>query len=235
MIQTKWLKLPLRFDLDRLNQDLHQIVPDDWINHMNTGAYHKRWCVVPLYAIEGDSRSIYAFDDNAHYRPTPILARCGYFQDVINQFQCEKAGVRLMSLAAGDEILPHSDGYSDYHSGLVRIHVPIQTDPLVTFTVDGDRVHFSAGDAWYLNAVCIHGVQNRSAQDRIHLLIDCRRKDWIDTLFERAGYIPDTPPVYGDPSINDDNVVAIIAALENQGSLEVAEKLRQIYRSRVAF
>ncbi|MFM2480629.1 aspartyl/asparaginyl beta-hydroxylase domain-containing protein [Celerinatantimonas sp. YJH-8] len=234
MIQTKWLQLPLQFNADKLRQDLTQITADEWVNHMNTQAYAKRWCCVPLYAVNGDPHSIYVFDDKALYQPTPILDRCGYFQTVIDTFQCEKAGVRLMSLAAGDHIRPHRDGYSDYQSGLVRIHIPIQTDPRVTFTVDGESIHFSLGHAWYLNAVCTHGVENHSPQDRIHLLIDCRRNGWIDELFTQAGYIPDTPPVYGDPSINDDNVVEVIRALERQGAEKLAIKLQQVYLARTA-
>lgn len=232
MIQTKWLQLPLQFNVDKLCQDLAQITPDEWINHMNTQAYAKRWCCAALYAINGNPNSIYAFDDKAHYLPTPILDRCCYFQTVIDTFQCEKLGVRLMSLSAGDYILPHSDGYSDYQSGLVRIHIPIQTDPQVIFTVEGESIHFSLGHAWYLNAVCIHGVENHSTQARIHLLIDCRRNGWIDELFRQAGYIPDTQPIYSDPSINDDNVTEVIQALEKQGAEKLAAKLQRIYLAR---
>jgi len=232
MVRSKWLKLPLSFDTDKLQHELHKLAPHEWINHMNTQAYDKRWCCVPLYAVNGDPLSIYAFDDDAHYLPTPILARCNYFQEVIDTFKCDKAGVRLMSLAAGDHILPHSDGYSDYQSGLVRLHIPIQTDPRVIFTVDGETIHFSIGNVWYLNAVCTHGVENYSAQDRIHLLIDCRRNDWIDALFLQAGYQADTPAIYGDPTINDENVLAIIGALKHQGADAVATQLQQIYRAR---
>jgi len=231
MVKTKWLKLPYSFDVEKMQLELKQIRSGEWINHMNTSAYKKRWCCIPLYSVDGRTDTIYAFEEDADYLPTKILERCPYIKSVIETFECEKAAVRLMSLAAGDEIAPHVDGYSSYDGGVLRIHVPIVTDPKVKFIVDGEEVHFTQGDTWYLNADCMHGVRNDWDRDRVHLLMDCRRDQWVEALFEKAGYVPDDPPKYGDPSITDDNVHEIIASLENSGfpaGLEHAAKLKKI-------
>ena len=230
-VNTKWLKLPYSFDGERLKSDLAKIDESEWINHVNTRAYNKKWCCAPLYSIDGRTDIITVFEDNADYKPTPILQRCPYFQEVIDTFKCDKAGVRLMSLAAGDEIKQHTDSYSGYESGVVRIHIPIQTSPEVTFTVDGESIHFTQGDTWYLNADCMHGVQNPTDSDHIHLLIDCRRNEWLERLFAETGFVPDTPPKYGSSSITDENVDQVIAALEamgTEGGKKSAASLRAI-------
>jgi quercetin dioxygenase-like cupin family protein len=230
-VNTKWLKLPYSFDIQRLKSDLAKINESEWINHVNTSAYNKKWCCIPLYSIDGRTEIITVFDEKAEYKPTKILQRCTYFQEVIDSFKCDKAGVRLMSLAAGDEIKLHVDSYSGYESGVVRIHVPIQTSPQVSFTVDGEPIHFTQGDSWYLNADCLHGVQNPTDSDRIHLLIDCRRNNWLERLFQKAGYKPDEPPIYDCESITDENVDQVIATLEAIGTeagKKSAERLRAI-------
>ena len=39
------------------------------------------------------------------------------------------------------------------------------------------------GEAWYLNFNLKHSVVNRSAEDRVHLVIDCVLNDWLREFF----------------------------------------------------
>lgn len=230
-VNTKYLKLPFSFDEKKLQQDLNEINDSEWINHVNTAAYNKRWCCVPLYSVDGRTDTILAFDDDAEYLPSKILKRCSYFQEVIDSFKCEKAAVRLMSLTAGDEIKQHVDPYSGYETGVVRIHIPIQTSREVTFIIEEESIHFTQGDTWYINAECKHGVQNPTDRDRIHLMIDCRKNAWLEDVFLKAGFVPDDPPKYGDKNITDENIHMIIAELEAMGTetgKDAAENLRGI-------
>ncbi len=234
LVNTKYLKLPFSFDVERLQQDLEKINESEWIDHMNTAAYDKKWCCVPLYAHEGKSDGIYAMETDGSFEPTEILQRCDYLKEVIDSFQCEKVAVRLMLLQAGDEIKQHTDHDSALESGVLRIHVPIQTNPEVLFTVGGESVHFTQGNTWYLNADLSHGVQNPSNSDRIHLLIDCKVNKWFEDVMVKAGYVYDSKPKYGDQSITDDNIQEIIATLEQmgtEGGSKAAEDLRVIHAS----
>jgi len=234
MVKTKWLKLPFKFDVEKLKGDLEKIQPDEWQNHMSGEAYKKRMRCVPLYSVDVRNDTIYGFDADANYLPSPILNRCHYFKEVIDRLKCEKAGVSLMSLAAGEEIALHADRNAAYDSGVIRIHVPIQTTPQLVFTVNGEQLHFSEGDCWYLNASCMHGVQNPSELDSVHLIIDCRKNEWLENLFKEAGFLHDAHPKYGDPTITDHNVHEIIAALEGVGSeigVKMAAELQRIAAS----
>lgn len=189
---SAWLRLPLAFDIARMQAELDALDADAWIAHFNTGAYDNGWSCVPLRSAGGSARHIMPVDGEP-YRDTPILDRCPYLRQVIDSVACGKQSVRLMALAPGAVIKEHRDPGTALQEGLTRLHVPIVTAPEVLFTVDGEVVHFSAGHAWYLDASCRHAVHNASALPRVHLIIDCVSNDWLAHLFKEAGFIPRPP------------------------------------------
>lgn len=211
-MKTRYLRLPFRFDLARLRADLDAIAPGEWLDHHNTAAYSKGWRCVPLRSVRGRSDHIVA-QDSAEYADTPILARCPFFRLVMDTFECEKLSVRLMAMAPGTRIHMHYDTGTSFERGVARIHVPIVTAPEVLFMVEDEEVHFDAGQAWYLNADCLHGVRNDSALNRVHLMLDCVVNPWLEHLLAETGFTPEEKPRYGDPAINDGNVDAVIARL----------------------
>lgn len=189
---SAWLRLPLEFDLARMQAELDAIGADEWIAHFNTGAYDKGWSCVPLRSAGGSARHIMPVDGEP-YRDTAVLERCPYLRQVIDSLACDKQSVRLMALAPGAVIKEHRDPGTALQEGLTRLHIPVQTSPDVLFTVDGEAVHFSAGRAWYLDASCRHAVHNAGTLPRVHLLIDCISNDWLAQLFDDAGFVPRPP------------------------------------------
>ena len=228
--KTRYLKLPFCFDERRLGADLAKIREGEWIAHANTSAYEKDWRCVPLRSVEGRSDNILSID-GVNYRDSEILSRCPYFREVIDSFQCEKTSVRLMEMGPGSTIKLHKDRGTSFEGGTARIHVPIMTAPAVLFTVEDEDVHFSVGNAWYLNASCLHGVRNESDIPRIHLMLDCVVNPWLEKIFLDSGFEPDEKPKYGDPSIDDKNVgslIAMLLELNTEAAREVVEKLTAI-------
>ncbi len=232
MIQaTRYLKLPFEFDVGRMQHELTQVATAEWVSHFNTEAYEKNWHCIPLRSVDGRLDHIMSIAD-ANFQDTAILQRCPYFQEVINRFECEKTSIRLMSLEAGGVIKEHSDQGTSFQDGVTRLHIPVITSPLVTFRIDGEEVHFSAGHTWYLNANCLHGVQNNSALPRVHLMLDCISNPWLEQVFNDAGFIANAKPKYDDPAINDDNVLEIIerlTAIGNPAGMRIADQLRAIH------
>ncbi|WP_071322728.1 aspartyl/asparaginyl beta-hydroxylase domain-containing protein [Janthinobacterium sp. 1_2014MBL_MicDiv] len=209
---STWLRLPLSFDVARLQGDSDQFAAAEWISHFNTDAYDKGWSCVPLHSAGGEAHHIMPIDGVA-YAATPQLARCPYLQDVLGSFACDISAARLMALAPGAAIHAHRDTKTALQDGLTRIHIPIHTSPQVLFSIDGESVHFTAGHAWYMDASCLHAVHNGSATPRIHLVIDCITNAWLTALFAEAGFVPKAAAKYGDPNINDGNVRDVIARL----------------------
>ncbi|MES2207134.1 MAG: aspartyl/asparaginyl beta-hydroxylase domain-containing protein [Pseudomonadota bacterium] len=229
--RTRYLKLSLNFDIDRLKLELDNVFSSEWINHFNTRDYENGWSCVPLRSVDGRLDHIMSVPDQ-NFLDTDILKRCAYFQEVLNTFECEKTSVRLMSLEPGGIIKPHTDLGTSFEDGLARLHIPIVTDPMIMFVIDGELIHFSRGATWYLNASCVHSVTNVSSFPRIHLMLDCIPNPWLQQLFDKADFIPNAKPKYHDASINDDNVVDVIKhlrAMGNPTSLHLADELSKIH------
>lgn len=224
---STWLRLPLAFDVARMQRECDQFADDDWISHFNTGVYENGWSCLPLRSAGGDARHIMPLD-GAPYASTRHLARCPYLRAIIAGFKCGTGAVRLMALAPGAAIRAHRDAGTALMDGLTRIHIPIHSSPQVLFCIDGETVHFAPGHAWYMDASCLHAVHNQSAAPRVHLIIDCITNAWLEALFAAAGFVPKAAAKYGDPSINDGNVRAVIAqlrAVPTPASLALAGKL----------
>ncbi|CDG84046.1 aspartyl/asparaginyl beta-hydroxylase domain-containing protein [Janthinobacterium agaricidamnosum] len=229
---STWLQLPMTFDVPRMQRDSDQFQAGDWIDHFNTRAYEQGWSCIPLRSAGGAADHIIPLD-GAAFADTPLLARCPCLREVIASFACDTGAVRLMALQAGAQIHAHRDTGTALADGLTRIHIPIHTSEHVLFSIDGEAVHFSAGHAWYMDASCLHAVENRGATPRVHLVLDCITNQWLEQLFERAGFVPKTAPKYADPSINDGNVAEIIDRLRTSGApaaLGLAARLDAIRR-----
>ena len=82
MQPTRYLKLPIAFDLARLQEDLQRIASADWIGHFNTSAYEKGWGCVPLRSVEGRTDHIMPVN-GGRSEDMSILARCPYFRQAI--------------------------------------------------------------------------------------------------------------------------------------------------------
>jgi len=89
-----------------------------------------------------------------HYKPGGIVIRA-----------------MIANLLAGARIVPHVDTDPSFAIGH-RIHVPLVTNDDVDFSVGGELFHLKEGTAYELNNLEMHGVHNRSQQDRLHLIFD---------------------------------------------------------------
>ncbi len=182
MIKTH--KLPLTFDAGALERDLSQFGPEEWTRHFNTQYYEGDWSGIALRAVKNGHVELYP-DPVASdgYVDTAMLERCSYTRQVLAAFNCDLETARFLKLGAGSSIREHRDHKLGYEDGVVRVHIPVVTNPQVTFTLGGDIVPMLPGEAWYLNFNLPHSVTNESLHDRVHLVIDCILNDWLRELF----------------------------------------------------
>lgn len=178
------IKFPMVFDVEKLQSDLAKIINKNWTDHYNTNDYSGKWTSIALMSESGKSDAIFAsVNSNEKLVATEILNSCTYFKEILDGFLFEKTAVRLLQLAVGAEVKPHSDNCLGYEDGSFRLHIPIITNPEVEFILDGKRLVMSEGECWYIDANFIHSVANRGSHDRIHLVIDGERNEWTDALF----------------------------------------------------
>ncbi len=113
----------------------------------------------------------------------PVLAQAvapyGYADGVFPR-------VMLARMPGGGVIKPHRDA-NPAAKWPHKIHVPLQTSEGVTFLIDGTGYHLPEGEAAEVNNMAVHGVENRGAADRIHLIFEYYdaaqpEPDWLEPL-----------------------------------------------------
>lgn len=181
-----YLKLPLEFDVRRLQIDAMGFAPTAWQPHFNIHNYEGEWSVVPLRAVKGAAVEIFP-DPNAPdgYIETEMMSRCDYVPEILRAFQCDLQTVRFLKLAAGASIRRHRDYELGLEDGFIRIHIPAMTNDNVDFVLNDEHLAMREGEAWYVNVNFHHSVRNDGATDRIHLVIDCVVNDWVRAFFDR--------------------------------------------------
>jgi hypothetical protein len=185
-------RLPLRFDDAPLREEVAAIGGRAaWVDHWisEPGA----WGVIPLLSQSGD----HAGADSIHFtgwtppKATAVLETAPRLREVLDSFKTRVLHARLSRLSAGKSIQRHRDyGYSgdqrwSFERGFIRVHIPIVTDENVTWTLAGKPLDMQPGEVWYLNVCQPHSVDNRSARDRVHLVMELEVNDWVRSLFPR--------------------------------------------------
>lgn len=232
-----YLQLPLSFDTCSLSQDVNKLLAKFWPQHINTRAHNGGWKALPLRSVGGNVEEIAVADlDLASYEDTEYLRSSAHLTAALASLKCPLYSARLMCLTAGEEIKYHTDHCLSFEDKCARLHIPIQTNSKVIFTINDENVHFSEGGCWYMNANYPHRVINGSGSDRIHLVVDCEVNAWLEKLFDQAGYKgAPAPSIYGDSNITDDNVLLIAEQLARSGTetgKALAKSLRDAYKLR---
>jgi hypothetical protein len=95
--------------------------------------------------------------------------------NVMRRVEAERLGrVMITRLDPGKRIKPHSDVLGAYAGYYSRYHVPLQSQPGVSFRAGNEQVFMAPGELWWFDASAEHEVVNNSADDRVHLIIDVR-------------------------------------------------------------
>ena len=183
-LSKPFIRLPFRFDAERLAAEAGQFPPDRWMAHPSALAGNSAIALVSSGGTDNDS-----FEGEK--RATPHLEACEYTRQVMASFGEVLSRSRLMKLDAHSELRLHVD--FNYHwFSRVRIHIPVVTHPSVIFHCGPDRLHMRAGECWIFDSWRRHRVVNPSAEDRIHLVIDtCGSSRFWDLVRHVEGADPD--------------------------------------------
>ena len=159
-----FVRLPYQFDALQLQREIAQFSDPDWMEHPSKLAGN---LAIPLISLNGQRNN----DFDGPMAATPALLSCDYLQQVMGSFGEVLARSRLMRLNAGAQVSEHVDFNYHWYSR-VRIHIPIITNPQVTFHCGDQAIHMRAGECWIFDSWRRHKVINASDQDRVHLVID---------------------------------------------------------------
>ena len=59
-INTKYLKLPVEFSVEKLIHDLSSVMEHSWIPHFNKAGYSGDWKAISVYVTDGIVSNIFA-------------------------------------------------------------------------------------------------------------------------------------------------------------------------------
>ncbi len=163
-LQQALIKLPVRFDADRLAAEVRALPADAWVPHPQRFKGNE---YVPLVTPSG----LITNDFAGPMGITPFLDQCPYVMELMAALDCVWGRSRLMGLGPGGAVPEHVD-INYYWRTHVRVHVPIITNPQVDFTCGGTTVQMSAGECWVLDTFQSHQVENRGSEQRVHLVLD---------------------------------------------------------------
>jgi len=181
-LSQPFIRLPFRFDSDQLQRELGELNENAWMAHPSRMQGN---AAVPLVSHQGKDNDDFA----GQMLPTKHLLSCQYIQQVIANFDEVIARSRLMRLAPGAEVSKHVDFNYHWYSR-VRIHIPITTNPGVTFYCGDAQTHMRSGECWIFDSWRPHRVTNESDQMRVHLVVDTTgsSKFWqlVETMAQHA-------------------------------------------------
>lgn len=186
-LQARFIQLPLQFDAARLAAEVSRFGEECWSPHPQRFEGND---FLPLIAVNGEPENESFAGQMA---PTEYLKQCPYLIDVLSSLGASLGRTRLMRLSGGAEVTPHVDIHY-YWRDRMRVHVPIVTQPTVSFHCGGLTVNMAAGECWIFDTFSRHRVVNDATQKRIHLVADTVGGEGFWAL-AAAGRLPerDTP------------------------------------------
>ena len=199
----KYLQLAFTFDVPGMQEELSRLSARQWPLHYQSRHFEGEWSSLALRSIDGraDNSLISPLDD-APYFDTELLQSSPRMREALGRFQCPLLAVRLLRLTPGSVIREHTDGGLNFEQGLIRIHIPVITNPGVEFLLQGEMLSMREGECWYCNFNLPHALANRGETDRVHLVIDAVVNDWVKELF--AGPLVLQRKLIDDPSEKPD-------------------------------
>jgi hypothetical protein len=148
----------------------------------------KGWESIPLRSVggvEGKLGNLGGGMNNSpdpnDYKDTSVMTECPYIKSILDSFGTDILKVRIMKLIKGKKIATHIDNFKD--DNIIRLHIPITTNPDVRFIVENDDQNLKEGNLYWVNVRKPHRVENKSKNDRVHLVFDLIFNDKVEKLF----------------------------------------------------
>jgi hypothetical protein len=187
-----WIDLtdafPFKFDVDRMKADLKKIDENKLLDHYDP-TLDRGWRAALLVSKHGEMsgrESQRPSWDFSEFVRTPLVDQLPYFREILDYFKCPQGRVRILKLAPGAGIGLHRDVNAEVGClafNQVRLHVPIITNPKVTFHVGGEVITMRPGRFYYVNFSKWHFVRNDGDEARYHLVLDLKVNDWLRQFF----------------------------------------------------
>ncbi len=151
------------------------------------------WKGIALRSHDGDFNTM-SYQDKPHQN-TSLMDVLQNVKGALDFFKCDMKRVRFLSLVPGAILGEHRDVEEGEWTPDARLHIPMMTNDDAVFYIDGQRLHMKVGELWYVDVSRPHSVRNLGGEERIHLVIDCVKNEWLDNLIATG-----QPAEFSNPS-----------------------------------
>ncbi|MFD8259569.1 aspartyl/asparaginyl beta-hydroxylase domain-containing protein [Streptomyces griseoluteus] len=169
------------FDSGRLAAELAAVTAHTWNvqrTHTHDGQVGQAatidWRVLALRSLGGDpERTDPGGPGPQTFQATRWLDQLPYLAEILDTIPAPMNAVRLMALGPGAVSKAHCDPKYRLDRGIVRLHIPVVTDPAAVLVLDGVEHCWQPGSCWYGDFSREHLVRNTSqTATRVHVVID---------------------------------------------------------------
>lgn len=188
-LNQPFLKLPIEFDANALAKEVRALPPSAWVPHPTGFKGNEAVRLVTPGGGEND-------DLEGQMAATKHLLASPYIMRIMGEIGAVWGRSRLMGLGPGGEVPLHVDSHYYWRTHW-RIHIPVITSPVVTFSCASETKHMAAGECWLFDSFRWHRVQNPSDQQRIHLVLDTVGGGRLRELIRAAGTRSTAPEKIG--------------------------------------
>ncbi len=179
------IKLPLSFDVAQMHMELQSLELKDFIYYKALPLRAPAHMVDPTIPFPPPADD-FADGSWTEWLDTAELKASPYFQSVVDTFRqhTQVTLVRLLRLAPGAVVKEHTDPTLglQIHKSVIRLTIPIISEPNVEFFLNGTTVPMHPGECWYLRLTDPHKVINPGPRERINLTIDMIPNEWVKGL-----------------------------------------------------
>jgi len=151
-LPSELVKLPLKFDNERLVKEISRFSPSDWTSNPSGLAGNS---ALILVSVKGEINDEFAIA--GQMQPTEFLLCSPYLQQVFQAIAAPISRSRLMRISPGAQIGNHLDARYHWYRR-IRIHIPVVTHSAIKFNCNGKNVHMGAGEAWTFDGSLPHEI-----------------------------------------------------------------------------
>jgi len=170
-------------------ENLGQVVSGDHPTAVYVQASDPGWKQKPgtirQYSLYNSANDVLFNDEDHHWKG--VTRQCNPQLPALREFVSRYFGgsvfqnCRMQSIRGGGDIGLHRERIvaipGRERQFKLRFHLPIVTNPGVTFWMDGVAFTMKAGSVYLFNQACMHGVSNEGTELRVHYVFDCYLDD----------------------------------------------------------
>lgn len=177
------IRLPLQFDANAMYRDVSKMGLQPFIYYdvlpLRSPAHLVDTSLpTPPPAVD------YADGSWTDWKNIPALEHAPMLKKVVDTFaeHCFVTLVRLLRLEAGSVVKEHTDPTLGMHidKSVVRLTIPIQSEPEVLFYLNHEVVPMKPGECWYMRLTDPHSIEHKGQVERINMTIDMIPNAWLE-------------------------------------------------------